>query len=194
MVLTHETYDCRPRWASRHIHPHLGDSVPHSRSLLAFAFVLALEVQHPTSASGQAASTLGWASLGLGVGSIGAAGHAAGAVDYRGNAFTVRYATASELFGDDFWDAGLLYGRSLRGRQTYASLSAGAGVAGGTRSSGFLGTNTIPEPHRFTVPLEAQVGWRPTGFLGLALTLFGSLNNSGSFGGVTVDLQFGKLR
>lgn len=194
MVVAYQTYDSRPRPASGTIHHHLGDSVPHSRSLLAFAFVLALEVPHATPASGQASSMLGWASVGLGVGSIGAAGHAAGAVDYRGNLFTVRYATASELFGDDFWDAGLLYGRSLRKRQTYASLSAGVGVAGGTHGSGFLGTNTTPKPHRFTVPLEAQVGWRPTSFLGLALTLFGSLNKSGSFGGATVDLHFGKLR
>jgi hypothetical protein len=148
----------------------------------------------PPRVAAQAVPPLGWVSGGVGVGTIGVAGHIAGSVDARHNVLTIRGATAAEIFGDDFWDVGFLYGRSLRRPSIYAALSAGVGIAGGTHASGFLGSNNTPKPQRFTVPLEAQVGWRPSAFLGLGVVLFASLNESGSFGGATLELQLGKLR
>lgn len=164
------------------------------RCRLSVGLVVAGLFSLTSEASGQAAPTLGWVTAGVGPGSIGAAGQLAGTIDYRGNLFTVRGAMVAEFFGDDLWDVGLMYGRGVHTGRLFLSLNAGMGLAGGTRDTGFLGSSTAPRPHRFTVPLEAQVAWRPSTFLGLALSALGSINKDGSFGGITLGLQLGKLR
>ena len=168
----------------------LGVLVTRRRSGILFVLVFGLA----STTSAQSPQTLVWITGGLGVGSAGAAGQIAGTVDYRGNLFTARASTVSELFGDDFWDVGLMYGRSLRGSRSYASLSVGGGIAGGTSSSGFLGTTTAPKAHRFTVPLELRVAWRPLTFLGLGASGIASLNRGGSFGGLVLEVEVGKVR
>jgi hypothetical protein len=44
------------------------------------------------------------------------------------------------------------------------------------------------------VPLELRLAWRPTTFVGLGLSGIASLNQSGSFGGVILELELGKVR
>ena len=44
-----------------------------------------------------------------------------------------------------------------------------------------------------TLPLEAQVAWRPTPWVGIAVYGFASLNAAQSFTGVTLSVQLGKL-
>lgn len=49
---------------------------------------------------------------------------------------SLRGVAAFELFGDDYFDVGLLYGRTLSSGVLFASAGAGLGAVFGTRGSG----------------------------------------------------------
>ena len=108
---------------------------------------------------------------------------------------SLRAATVGELFGDDFWDIGLLYGRATGQGAVFASLAAGIAVMGGTRNPGGIfdeSSETISS--RISLPLELQLYWRPLRFLGLGVYGFANFNDEESFGGATFGLQLGRLR
>ena len=80
-------------------------------------------------------------------------------------------------------DLGLLAGvGTQRGRFHYLA-AAGLGVARDRHDSTAL-----------AVPIEAQATWRFSGFAGIGLRGFLSLNKVSSFGGLTVMAQVGRLR
>lgn len=158
----------------------------------------------PLAAQGKGPTAL-WLSLGLGGGSIGRHHALAlyGAYNYQRGAslFTVRSAGVAEVLGALFSgfsansedtgasDFGLLYGRARRPGHGFFALSAGVGLAQVTRDSG----GTSHRSYHLTLPLEAQVAWRPARFIGFMVLGFESLNKGRSFGGITVGVQLGRL-
>ena len=106
---------------------------------------------------------------------------------------SARAATAGELFGDSFYDYGLLYGRVVAQSPLFVSLGAGLGYVDGTRSEGLFDD---PEEVEATVgiPVEAQLYLRPFRFVGVGLYGFANFNQEEIFFGLTVSLQVGRLR
>ena len=128
--------------------------------------------------------------------------HLEGVSQFGSNLVAVRVASAASIVGaivnaisgkpgeTSANDYGLLFGHATRPAAVYASAAAGVGLATVDRDS--AGTRTTTR--RFTVPVEAQVAWRPIRYLGLVLCGFASLNSRQTFSGVTVGLQLGRLR
>lgn len=86
-------------------------------------------------------------------------------------------------------DIGLLYGRASGPGHGLVALSAGVGLSYVTHDSGV----TSHRSYQLTLPLEAQVAWRPTRFIGFMVLGFESLNKGRSFRGITVGVQLGRL-
>ena len=135
-----------------------------------------------------------WVGAGAGVGSS-SAGELAGTINgsYRsgGHLLSARGATTGELFGDDLWDLGLLYGRAMGGRPAFASVAVGVAAMGGTRRSGLFDVNPVEISTRVSVPLEVQLFWRPLRFLGVGVYGFANVNDEESFTGATLGVQLG---
>lgn len=107
--------------------------------------------------------------------------------------FGARIAGSGEIFGKNYNDIALLYGRatSLSSRVDL-HLSTGAAVVMGERSG--LNTNTRlfrPAPG---LPLQAQLNWNAAPVAGLGLTAFGNINARQSFAGIAVSVNIGNLR
>ena len=139
-----------------------------------------------------------WVNLGLGSGSISENAFALNAnmtYQFGKNMLTLRAAGMGELFGKSIGDNGLLYGIALRQEQVLFSVGAGLAFVEGSISHGLFSTK---EPEKIGptigIPLEAQLFWRPTRFLGIGLYAFANLNPEESFAGITLGFQFGKLR
>jgi hypothetical protein len=95
-----------------------------------------------------------------------------------------RVAAVSSSIFDTSWDVGLLAGlASSATGPIHVGAGLGIGYAEPTPSNGV-----------FTVPGELQVFWRATGFLGVGLYGFATLNGTDSFGGATLAFQLGRLR
>ena len=158
----------------------------------------------PLTAQGKGPTAL-WLSLGLGGGYIGRHGAVAlyGGYHYQRGAslFTVRSAGVAEVLAallsgfsggsEDTGasDIGLLYGRASHPGHGLFALSAGVGLARVTRDSSGISNRS----YHLTLPLEAQVAWRPARFIGFMVLGFESLNKGRSFGGITVGVQLGRL-
>lgn len=120
--------------------------------------------------------------------------------------FSLRTATSGELlFGDNFLDVGLLYGRARTGVSRHASVSVGVAlVIGERRCDGFLflcssedGVEFADDLERVVtvgLPIEAQLLWRPALFGGFGLYGFANLNPEASFVGATLGFQLGAFR
>lgn len=137
-----------------------------------------------------------WANIGLGAGTTGVSAVASVSYRFNGNLLSLRGSTTGGAASDDYWDVGLLYGRTASGSWYQTSLSAGIGLMGGrTNQDGPVSarsTETL-EP-TVSLPLEAQLFWRPADFWGLGLSAFANINAKQSFGGIALCLQVGNLR
>lgn len=149
--------------------------------------------------------TASWAAVGLGGGRLGGNGGLALSAAFshqRGaNLFTLRSAGVVDVLAGLFSgftghsektgasDVGLLYGRARRPGHAFFAVSAGIGVAQVTRDS----AGTSRQTYHATVPLEAQVAWRPASFVGVFVLGFASLNKGQSFTGITAGMQLGGL-
>jgi len=157
---------------------------------------------HAQSAARGSQSTF-WVGGGLGLGRLPGADDAdrdeslAGSLNasyqFRRHLISARAASAGELFGDNFYDYGLLYGRAVSHETLYVSLATGIAYVDGQRSEGLFDD---PEDVDATVglPLEAQVYVRPLRFVGIGLYGFANLNQEESFVGATLSVQIGLLK
>jgi hypothetical protein len=139
-----------------------------------------------------------WLSVGLGVGTEDAAGHAALAYVHGPHLFAIRAAATSGLFDDGFGDLALLYGRATRSDngRARASLGAGMSLVDGCiePGEGSLFGDCVNQKTVVGFPIEAQLAWLPAKGLGVGLYGFADLNRIRSFGGVTLGLQIGRVR
>lgn len=103
------------------------------------------------------------------------------------------------------WEVGALYGKGVKSQRGFASIAAGVGVMGGDEPRTLMvsisanggGTITPAGPRPSTsigIPMEVQLFWTPTSFLGLGLYGFGNLNTEKSFAGALLAVQLGRLR
>lgn len=133
-----------------------------------------------------------WVSLGLGGGSEGFAGSLESAVQVNRHLLSLRSAIVANIFDDGFWDFAVLYGRATRWPRGQAAASIGLAIVDGERCAGLSGCTPVSAVLGF--PIAAQVFWRPMVVVGVGLYGFANLNSEQSFAGVTLSLQFGKLR
>jgi hypothetical protein len=95
-----------------------------------------------------------------------------------------RIAAVSSSIFDTSWDLGLLAGlASSPTGPIHMGAGLGLGYAEPTASRGV-----------FTVPVELQLFWRATRFVGVGLYGFATLNGTDSFGGAALAFQLGRLR
>jgi hypothetical protein len=142
---------------------------------------------------GRASDSRYWLSTGMGWATRGPAGHLAGTYQFGGHLLSARGAGTIAVFGDELWDLGLLYGRSLVTGVVHASFGAGVGVVGGeTRESIHGDSESLPTT--VGVPLELQLFLRPLPVIGIGLYGFGNVNREESFAGVSAAIQLGRVR
>ncbi len=137
-----------------------------------------------------------WLTAGLGPGWVHETALAgAASLSYRSGASVLvwRVAGVAELFGDEMWDIGLLYGRATRTRVYQAWAAVGVGLADGTRSPSFFG-QTYQLSSVVGIPLEAHLTWTPASWFGLGLYGFADVNHSQSFAGVALGIDLGLLQ
>lgn len=136
-----------------------------------------------------------WLGAGLGVGSEDFAGSLNGSYQFGANVISLRTTATAGLFDDGFSDYAVLYGRAIRpaGKRYHANVALGVGAVDGCRGGGIFSDcrdiSTV-----VGLPIEAQVFWHPGSLVGLGLYGFANLNQARSFAGVTLGLQFGRLR
>ncbi len=111
------------------------------------------------------------------------------------NMFSFRIATTSKILGSDLNDYGLLYGYTITTSAFFSSLGAGVAIVSGTLRGGLFSNdkNKSIGP-TIGLPLEAQLFWHPSSAFGLGLYFFADINPEKTFDGVTLSIQFGKLR
>jgi hypothetical protein len=134
-----------------------------------------------------------WLTAGLGFGTRGGAGALGGSYQIGQNLFSVRAAGTVAFFGDELWDAGVLYGRSLRPGVIHFSLAGGIAAVGGSRREALFDPDErIPTTVGF--PVEVQLFFRPLRIVGFGLYGFGNVNREESFIGAAAAAQLGRLR
>ena len=162
----------------------------------------ALVVGGIASAAAQAAPSLPrdsyWLGAGLGAGTEDFAGSAHISYQHGVHLLSLRAATTAGLFDDGFGDVALLYGRATRAgdRRYRASAALGLAVVDGCEKAGdggLFGDCTDRGTH-VGLPIEAQLSWLPTTFLGVGLYGFADFNGARSFAGVTLGVQLGRVR
>jgi len=145
-----------------------------------------------------------WVSLGAGYGqldeSADAGGHVALSFQSGARVLSIRVAAVASLlenlFGpsgtpDAVTDVAVLYGRGT----SRGTVRGSAGIGLGAAQVSVLSSGSIRQGTWYlTLPLEAQLAWRPLRFLGVGLYAFASFNSGQSFGGLSVMLQGGRLR
>jgi len=146
-----------------------------------------------------------WINAGLGISSLGAIGGNAGLSVQSGKwLYTIRGTANSENSGilsggDEFFDVALLFGIATENKKNHASFSIGIARVTGSRyregSGGFLfsGKRNDISP-TIGLPMESQLFFKISGFLGLGLNLYFNLNKEESFGGLSLNLMLGSLR
>ena len=159
-------------------------------ALIVALLVAAVSTTHAQAPTTKASRFTLWIGGGYGLG-------AAGQYESLEEAFTLnvsaqqghlllstRIAAVTSSIYDASWDWGLLAG--------LASSPAGPFHVGAALGLGYA--EATPSEGVFTVPWELQVFWRPTGFVGVGLYGFATLNGTESFGGATLAFQLGRLR
>lgn len=161
---------------------------------------------------------LGFGSTGSGEGALGGLGSVT-LTPSPGHRILLRVSvleefTLSKTPAESMWDLAALYGRELPNPQGYTSFAAGPAITGGTRrgeripppascrddfwstlACGLAGERY--EKERFEtlgLAFQASVGWTPNENVGLAMTLFGNLNSSGTAVGFSLGLILGQIR
>ena len=135
--------------------------------------------------------TTGWLYAGLGICSVGVAAY--GSLNLKHGRFLGTCRTslnAGGMFGDYFYDVGLLFG--YYPVQSF-SVAAGIAMVGGTRvGSSFFGYEHFDGI--IGVPLELQFTPVKGRVSGLGLTGYFNFNEEESLVGFTVGMQLGKLK
>ena len=152
---------------------------------------------NPIPAQAPLQRDLYWLSAGLGAGSEDFAGHAALFYQHRANFFALRASATAGLFDDGIQDVALLYGRAHGPRNRWRlGLATGVALVDGCiePGEGSLFGNCDERPTVVGVPVDAQVVWLPSQYVGLGLHGFADFNSMRSFGGVTLSLQLGRVR
>ena len=136
-----------------------------------------------------------WLNAGFGTNSLGFISGSAnvslqpawGVLSLRGTA------NSEDLFGDEIWDVGLLYGGAIRSNDLLLSGGVGVAIVGGSRSEGlFSGRVGIPSVIGF--PLELQALWQIIPPFGIGLYGYADINSEESFAGFTICLHVGMFR
>ncbi len=139
---------------------------------------------------------LAWLNVGLGVGTSGMSGILSSSYQFNNSLISLRMAVTAELFGNEYWDAGLLYGWASRKYKSHQSFSLGLSMTGGSLSDGSFFSDEPRETLPVTIGfcMEFQLFFRPTGSFGLGLNGFGNMNSNQAFAGLALALQFGRIR
>ena len=167
-----------------------------------FRLVIALQLavmppllgQGVRSASGPARA---WVTVGLGGGNAGSGGFAGAAgfdVLSQHHLLSLRATTVSVLFDDDFWDVGLLYGRTLLPSRGLVAASGDLALMGGQRCGGFLGSTCNTVRARVGVPVAVRAAWNATRYFGIGIYTFADINGEQSFAGAALTIQLGRVR
>ena len=144
-----------------------------------------------------------WISAGVGLGNIGPSlGFSLNHL--RNNRlYKVRFVREEEFVFNLFssspppesaWDIGLLYGIGSTKGKSSIMMSGGVSYVGGVRIDDDKITSKEISISTIGLPVEAQIAWFFSPEFGLSVTLFGNINSEKTFGGVTFNLIFGKLR
>jgi len=152
-------------------------------------------------------TNLYWIHAGLGRSSLGSLGASAGLgfqlnhliLSLRGTANAEEFGIFSG--GDEFFDVGLLVGVSTRNQKVHASFSVGIARVTGTHfiettEGGFLGSDgkSVAIDPTIGFPLELQLFHKAYRSSAIGLNFYWNINHEESFGGLTVNFMFGKLR
>jgi hypothetical protein len=147
-----------------------------------------------------------WASLGFGGGRFGGSDHnpdrAGGAgiihLGVTGQVghlvLSARGTNITQILGDDAWDVGLLAGLATKPGRFHGSVSAGIGAVGGQRVSQAFNGPTVTLSQKVSLPLAAQVSWRPTKVFGLGLYGSAAVASGQHIWGVGLSVILGDLR
>jgi len=105
---------------------------------------------------------------------------------------------------ENFWDAGVLYGRNIKVENDFISIAVGVAIVGGKKRGQHIGTgyNWISitqyyEELRFLtvgIPIQFQLLRIPISSWGLGITGFANLNRKNSFVGMLLSSAFGKFK
>jgi len=181
-----------------------------SYSLMVYTIIVSLS-SGSTSVYGQnevkPKMNLYWIHAGLGRSSLGSLGASAGlGIQLNNLIFSLRGTANAEEFGifsggDEFFDLGLLVGIGTRKQKVHASFSVGIARVTGSRfmettEGGFLGSDgkSVAIDPAIGFPLELQLFHKVYRSSGIGLNFYWNLNHEESFGGLTVNFMFGKLR
>ena len=111
---------------------------------------------------------------------------------------SIRNTNSFQLFGDQFWDFGVVYSKILSKNVVTTSLGAGLSIVGGSRDDGLnlFGPDKPREPVDpvLGIPLEIQVSIHPINYVGIGLCGYTNINGVNTFSGITLCLQLGKLK
>jgi len=130
-----------------------------------------------------------WVTAGLGLGTEGFAGVLGFDILNRQHLVSFRGLGLSEVFGDNFWDLGVLFGRARRSSRSLLAASAGLAIMGGETC--ISGCAVLHK--RVSFPLGVRAAWHPASFLGLGIYGFANFNSVQSFAGGVVTIEIGHL-
>lgn len=97
-------------------------------------------------------------------------------------------------------DIGVLYGRIAKNHYGFASVSGGISCASGVQRGAFQNLsdhsfNYDKKPYiTLGIPLESQLFWTPSSFIGIGIYGFANINPEKSFWGGLFCIQLGKLK
>lgn len=178
----------------------LSDRMLFVRSLLVVQFLaVAFLLITITDSHGQqinigTSSTNYWVHGGTSINNLGVGIQGGLAVDYNQHVFSLRTVSTDMPYGAQTWDVALLYGRSTTFRSWYLSAGVGAAVTGGTKYPGLFGSGEgTPMETMMGFPLEANLFWQPTNFVGLGIYSFANVNTEHPFGGMGLTIRVGNL-
>ncbi len=94
-----------------------------------------------------------------------------------------------DIWGDDIWDIGILYGPRFQSANYHVAFQAGIGIASGTRRPNWSTSRSITPA--ISLPLAINSSTRLQGRVALGLYVFASINSEESLAGAALCLQFG---
>jgi hypothetical protein len=148
-----------------------------------------------------------WFNFGAGGSSAGLSFGASYSYTYSGRLVSARFTSNHEfdILGpkpeEYIWDLGMLYGAIAKNDYGLISISSGLAMVGGVRRGKYLSSNgwfsaSYETRGFFTIglPVEVQLFWTPTSFLGFGAYGFANLNPKWPFLGALFCLQLGAIR
>jgi hypothetical protein len=182
------------------------------KQILSFLVVLGISASYCQPALAQIDRNMGsvhnvWLNLGIGGSTHGLAGLISMSVQNDIHLITFRYVSSTEFVilgptpSESVWDISILYGRFWKSRLAMVSISGGLGLVGGIRrgdyirSDGWFSSKYQKCPFSTVgFPVDIQLFWMPSRFLGFSIQGFANLNSEESFYGFVLGLQVGRLK